>query len=129
MSVLVQRLNDEYGAEVCVTAPTVPYKGKVASHTDYRIPDDGVDFRAIWYLVIYSDGREETISNPALFPDSHDATMKIAQVEEPIGPLSYFTQVRSDADVERISDLTVHATIIAPQGKLLRRVSVYLVRS
>lgn len=26
MSVLVQRLNDEYGADVCVTAPTVPYK-------------------------------------------------------------------------------------------------------
>jgi translation elongation factor EF-4 len=28
MSVLVQRLKDEYGAEVCVTAPTVPYKGE-----------------------------------------------------------------------------------------------------
>ena len=31
MSVLVQRLKDEYGAEVCVTAPTVPYKGTHAS--------------------------------------------------------------------------------------------------
>lgn len=28
MSVLVQRLNDEYGADVCVTAPTVPYKSQ-----------------------------------------------------------------------------------------------------
>jgi translation elongation factor EF-4 len=35
MSVLVQRLKDEYGAEVCVTAPTVPYKGeRTQTHAD-----------------------------------------------------------------------------------------------
>ncbi|KAH8089781.1 P-loop containing nucleoside triphosphate hydrolase protein [Filobasidium floriforme] len=69
MSVLVQRLKDEYGAEVCVTAPTVPYK------------------------VVYKNGREEIVSNPALFPDNHDAIMRIDRVEEPI----------------------VHATILSPQ--------------
>jgi translation elongation factor EF-4 len=46
MSVLVQRLKDEYGAEVCVTAPTVPYKGasreklmirNTLSYTDHRL--------------------------------------------------------------------------------------------
>ncbi|KAJ9127429.1 hypothetical protein QFC24_000837 [Naganishia onofrii] len=69
MSVLVQRLNDEYGADVCVTAPTVPYK------------------------IVYKDGTEDIISNPYIFPDSHDKTSRIAQVEEPI----------------------VHATIMVPQ--------------
>jgi hypothetical protein len=37
--------------------------------------------------VIYKDGSEEIISNPALFPDSHDKTMRIERVEEPIGRL------------------------------------------
>ena len=36
---------------------------------------------------MYKDGREEIISNPALFPDNHDATMRIERVEEPIGKL------------------------------------------
>ncbi|KAJ9096389.1 hypothetical protein QFC21_005211 [Naganishia friedmannii] len=54
MSVLMQRLNDEYGAD---------------------------------------DGTSDIISNPYIFPDSHDKTSRIAQVEEPI----------------------VHATIMVPQ--------------
>lgn len=42
--------------------------------------------------VIYKDGSEEIISNPALFPDSHDKTMRIERVEEPIGKrLPWFT--------------------------------------
>jgi hypothetical protein len=36
-------------------------------------------------VVVYKDGREEIVSNPALFPDNHDATMRIDRVEEPIG--------------------------------------------
>lgn len=35
--------------------------------------------------MVYKDGREEIVSNPALFPENHDATMRIERVEEPIG--------------------------------------------
>jgi translation elongation factor EF-4 len=81
MSVLVQRLKDEYGAEVCVTAPTVPYKGSSRgvffSDMAHRL--------ILCLIVVYKNGNEEIVSNPALFPDTFDAGQRIDRVEEPIG--------------------------------------------
>lgn len=36
-------------------------------------------------LVVYRDGREEFISNPAEFPDVTDPKSRVARVEEPMG--------------------------------------------
>ncbi|EIW71455.1 hypothetical protein TREMEDRAFT_73314 [Tremella mesenterica DSM 1558] len=60
MDVFRQRLEDEYDSSVIITAPTVPYK------------------------VIYKDGREEYISNPAAFPDTTDPKCRVAGIEEPM---------------------------------------------
>ncbi|WOO82147.1 Translation factor GUF1, mitochondrial [Vanrija pseudolonga] len=60
MDVFRQRLEDEYDSEVIVTAPTVPYK------------------------LVYRDGKEEYISNPAEFPDVTDTRFKVERVEEPM---------------------------------------------
>lgn len=60
MDVFRQRLEDEYDSEVIVTAPTVPYK------------------------VVYKDGKEEFISNPAEFPDVTDTKFRVDRVEEPM---------------------------------------------
>jgi GTP-binding protein LepA len=35
--------------------------------------------------VVYKDGREEFISNPAEFPDTTDPKMRVAHIEEPMG--------------------------------------------
>ncbi|KAL5490156.1 GUF1 [Sanghuangporus weigelae] len=59
MDVFRQRLEDEYDANVIITAPTVPYK------------------------VVYRD-RTVLISNPTEFPDVTDATSKVVEVQEPI---------------------------------------------
>ncbi|KAL1412583.1 Translation factor guf1 mitochondrial [Vanrija albida] len=60
MDVFRQRLEDEYDSNVIVTAPTVPYK------------------------LVYKDGKEEYISNPAEFPDVTDTRFKVDRVEEPM---------------------------------------------
>ncbi|EMD38064.1 hypothetical protein CERSUDRAFT_134612 [Gelatoporia subvermispora B] len=59
MDVFRQRLEDEYDANVIITAPTVPYK------------------------VVYHD-RVETVSNPTEFPDVTDSTNRVVEVQEPI---------------------------------------------
>jgi len=59
MDVFRQRLEDEYDANIIITAPTVPYK------------------------VVYKD-REVFISNPTEFPDTTDSASKVIQVQEPI---------------------------------------------
>ncbi|GAA5858517.1 hypothetical protein JCM1840_001239 [Sporobolomyces johnsonii] len=59
MDVFRQRLEDEYGEEVIVTRPLVPVK------------------------IIYKNGKEQTIDNPADFPDP-GGMMKVAQVLEPM---------------------------------------------
>ncbi|KAF8627728.1 hypothetical protein AX15_004272 [Amanita polypyramis BW_CC] len=59
MDVFRQRLEDEYAAQVIITAPTVPYK------------------------IIYWD-REEIISNPTDFPDSTDTTIHVKEIQEPV---------------------------------------------
>ncbi|EPQ57963.1 GTP-binding protein lepa [Gloeophyllum trabeum ATCC 11539] len=59
MDVFRQRLEDEYDANVIITAPTVPYK------------------------VIYRD-REQLVSNPTDFPDVTDTSNKVVEVQEPV---------------------------------------------
>ncbi|KZT71393.1 GTP-binding protein lepa [Daedalea quercina L-15889] len=63
MDVFRQRLEDEYDANVIITAPTVPYK------------------------VIYMDrdgDRTEIISNPTDFPELTNTAARIREVQEPI---------------------------------------------
>ena len=58
-SVFEDRLRQEHGASVIITPPSVP-------------------FRIVW-----KDGRETTISNPADFPDADVVTNKVAELQEP----------------------------------------------
>ncbi|KAH9930620.1 GTP-binding protein lepa [Fomitopsis serialis] len=63
MDVFRQRLEDEYDANVIITAPTVPYK------------------------VVYMDrsgDRTEVVSNPTAFPEVADAATRVRGVHEPI---------------------------------------------
>lgn len=58
-SVFEDRLRQEHGASIIITPPTVPVK------------------------VIWKDGKEEIITNPARFPNEDDVRLKIAEVQEP----------------------------------------------
>ncbi|KAH7324429.1 GTP-binding protein GUF1 [Stachybotrys elegans] len=58
-SVFQDRLRQEHGRDLIITEPTVPTK------------------------VIWADGSEEIIKNPALFPDQGDARLRGSQVLEP----------------------------------------------
>ncbi|KAF9265603.1 translation factor GUF1, mitochondrial [Marasmius fiardii PR-910] len=60
MDVFRQRLEDEYDANIIITAPTVPYK------------------------IIYRDNKEVYISNPTEFPDASDPSSKVKEVHEPV---------------------------------------------
>ncbi|KAE9394104.1 translation factor GUF1, mitochondrial [Gymnopus androsaceus JB14] len=60
MDVFRQRLEDEYDANIIITAPTVPYK------------------------LVYRDGKERFVSNPTEFPDTGDAASKVVEIQEPI---------------------------------------------
>ncbi|KAE8228673.1 hypothetical protein CF326_g6390 [Tilletia indica] len=65
LSVFRQRLEDEFGQRIIVTAPSVPYR------------------------LTYADGSTQVISNPAEFPDEKtNATLgqkkRVVQVEEPM---------------------------------------------
>ncbi|KAF8809083.1 translation factor GUF1, mitochondrial [Phlegmacium glaucopus] len=59
MDVFRQRLEDEYDANVIITAPTVPYK------------------------IIYQN-KEVTISNPTEFPEVGDTGQRIIEIQEPV---------------------------------------------
>lgn len=58
-SVFEDRLRQEHGASIIITPPTVPFR------------------------VIHSDGKEEIIQNPAMFPDSDQQRDRIAELQEP----------------------------------------------
>ncbi|KAI9638759.1 uncharacterized protein MKK02DRAFT_9599, partial [Dioszegia hungarica] len=66
LDVFRQRLEDEYESNVIITSPTVPFK------------------------VVYKDGREEFISNPADFPDITDPKARVAHIEEPMVAATIF---------------------------------------
>jgi elongation factor 4 len=58
-SVFEDRLRQEHGASIIITPPTVPAK------------------------IIYKDGKETTITNPAHFPDEETIRMKVEEIREP----------------------------------------------
>lgn len=58
-SVFEDRLKQEHGASIIITPPSVPVK------------------------VIWKDGTEDIITNPAKFPDGDRARLKVAEVQEP----------------------------------------------
>lgn len=58
-SVFEDRLRQEHGASIIITPPTVPFK------------------------VIWNDGREIIIQNPAEFPDGDNAHTRVAELQEP----------------------------------------------
>jgi elongation factor 4 len=58
-SVFEDRLRQEHGASIIITPPTVPCK------------------------VVWKDGKESTIANPADFPDDESVRMKMAELQEP----------------------------------------------
>lgn len=60
LSIFVDRLKNEYNEEIIVTSPTVPFK------------------------LIYKNGKEKIISNPALFPDIADIKQNILNIQEPM---------------------------------------------
>ncbi|KAF9077111.1 translation factor GUF1, mitochondrial [Rhodocollybia butyracea] len=60
MDVFRQRLEDEYDANIIITAPTVPYK------------------------LVYKDGKEKFISNPTDFPDFNESSIRVTEVQEPV---------------------------------------------
>ncbi|KAF9447669.1 translation factor GUF1, mitochondrial [Macrolepiota fuliginosa MF-IS2] len=61
MDVFRQRLEDEYDANIIITAPTVPYK-----------------------VLYWRDDKEVYVSNPTDFPDVNDSTLRVKEVQEPI---------------------------------------------
>ncbi|OAP65545.1 translation factor GUF1, mitochondrial [Fonsecaea erecta] len=58
-SVFEDRLRQEHGASIIITPPTVPFK------------------------VLYKNGKEEVITNPAEFPDSEETRRNVAELREP----------------------------------------------
>ncbi|KAF5381035.1 hypothetical protein D9615_004155 [Tricholomella constricta] len=60
MDVFRQRLEDEYDANIIITAPTVPYK------------------------LIYRDNKEVFVSNPTEFPETSDTASRVKEIQEPI---------------------------------------------
>ncbi|KAL1999027.1 hypothetical protein VTN02DRAFT_5167 [Thermoascus thermophilus] len=58
-SVFEDRLRQEHGASIIITPPTVPVK------------------------VVWKDGRETTITNPAEFPEEDEMRFKVAELQEP----------------------------------------------
>ncbi|KAK1217398.1 Translation factor guf1 mitochondrial [Marasmius sp. AFHP31] len=77
MDVFRQRLEDEYDANIIITAPTVPYKGV---NLGKRI----VFGRSLEIKVIYRDNKEVFISNPTEFPDASDPSSKVKEIQEPV---------------------------------------------
>jgi translation factor GUF1, mitochondrial len=75
MDVFRQRLEDEYDANIVVTAPTVPYKRLSSDHRRY----EGANMAA----VVYRD-RTAIVSNPTDFPDVLDTSAHVRDVQEPI---------------------------------------------
>jgi translation elongation factor EF-4 len=75
MDVFRQRLEDEYDANIIVTAPTVPYKGLSSDH--------GSHIETNTLTVVYRD-RTVIVSNPTDFPDIVETSSQVREVQEPI---------------------------------------------
>ncbi|KAG6865923.1 Translation factor guf1 mitochondrial [Blastosporella zonata] len=87
MDVFRQRLEDEYDANIIITAPTVPYK------------------------LVYRDDKEVFVSNPTEFPETADTASKVKEIQEPvvkasiIVPEEYFGDMMDLCFSHRAEDL------------------------
>jgi GTP-binding protein LepA len=75
MDVFMQRLQQEYGAEVLATPPTVPYKG-VHTYSCKTLRA----YLQLNFLVVLKNETEKMVSNPVDYPEEEE----IDYVEEPI---------------------------------------------
>ncbi|KAL9715366.1 Translation factor guf1 mitochondrial [Leucoagaricus gongylophorus] len=88
MDVFRQRLEDEYDANIIITAPTVPYK-----------------------VLHWNSDKEFLVSNPTDFPDVSDSTLRVKEIQEPIVkatiivPEEYFGEMLDLCYVRRGDDL------------------------
>jgi len=91
-----QRLEDEYNSDVIITAPSVPYKSEFVANrrlVDATFPDYST---SRFLSVVYVNGTETIVSNPADFPDiigpsigAIYAPMMIATILVPEGSSSF----------------------------------------
>lgn len=77
MDVFRQRLEDEYDANVIITAPTVPYKRTLPEPLRSQVAN--LSSRS----VVYRD-RTTFVSNPTDFPDLSDIRTHLVEVQEPM---------------------------------------------
>ncbi|CAE6448560.1 unnamed protein product, partial [Rhizoctonia solani] len=111
MDVLRQRLEDEYGAQVIVTAPTVPYR------------------------LVLRDGHEKEVSNPVDFPEPGDVGTSsgstVREILEPIVhatiivPETYIGNMLDLCSAHRATDLT-HAYLSESDSRILVRATLPL---
>ncbi|KAG7448060.1 translation factor GUF1, mitochondrial [Guyanagaster necrorhizus] len=105
MDVFRQRLEDEYDANIIITAPTVPFK---------IIPTKGSDY---------------FISNPTEFPDIAESMGKVKEVQEPIvsasiiAPEEYFGEI-TDLCFSHRADKIDHRYLDAGSGIASSRVII-----
>ena len=98
MDVFRQRLEDEYDANILITAPTVPYRGLRLIFVEHSTQESLNHSPEVVYR---ERGMERTVvvSNPTDFPDTTDAASKVKEVQEPM----------------------VQASIIVPEGATFPR--------
>ncbi|CAE6436557.1 unnamed protein product, partial [Rhizoctonia solani] len=111
MDVLRQRLEDEYGAQVIVTAPTVPYR------------------------LVLRDGHEKEVSNPVDFPEPGEVGTSsgstVHEILEPIihatiiVPETYIGNMLDLCSAHRATDLT-HAYLSESDSRILIRATLPL---
>ena len=75
MDVFRQRLEDEYDANVIITAPTVPYKSIIFSCWSQPYT---------YHLLVIYQHKEVTISNPTEFPEVGDSGQRVKEIQEPV---------------------------------------------
>ncbi|KAF8682633.1 Translation factor GUF1 -like protein, mitochondrial [Rhizoctonia solani] len=111
MDVLRQRLEDEYGAQVIVTAPTVPYR------------------------LVLRNGNEKEVSNPVDFPDPGEVGTSsgstVREILEPIVhatiivPEDYIGNMLDLCSAHRATDLT-HAYLSDADSRIVIRATLPL---
>ncbi|KAK0228813.1 P-loop containing nucleoside triphosphate hydrolase protein [Armillaria fumosa] len=105
MDVFRQRLEDEYDANIIITAPTVPFK------------------------IIPTKGNDYFISNPTEFPDIAESMGKVKEVQEPvvsasiIAPEEYFGEITDLCFIHRADNLD-HRYLDAGSGLASSRVII-----
>ncbi|KAK0503556.1 P-loop containing nucleoside triphosphate hydrolase protein [Armillaria luteobubalina] len=105
MDVFRQRLEDEYDANIIITAPTVPFK------------------------VIPTKGSDYFISNPTEFPDIAESMGKVKEVQEPvvsasiIAPEEYFGEITDLCFIHRAENLD-HRYLDTGSGLVSSRVII-----